>query len=189
MACIGALRTSCSGAGQIERWEPRFRIMLLDCQKLIENFANDVKKYCGITIFPGDITHDCWVAPHKCKDLPKGCGAVYIFSLASISAAPAGGGRVLKVGKAGASSNPRFRYQHYSEGSAQSTLAGAIRNNPLLWGYISFPGATVDIGEWLRNNTDRNNFYFQKPELIGLFEVYAKANLGPVFEGSLSSKS
>ena len=101
---------------------------------------------------------------------------------------PSGAGRVLKVGKAGPKSNPRFRYQHYAAGSARSTLSGAIENNPLLWGYIGFSRGEI-VGDWIREKTDRDNFYFKDEKLIGLFEVYAKARLGPVFEGSLSSKT
>jgi hypothetical protein len=70
-----------------------------------------------------------------------------------------------------------------------STLAGAVQNNPLLWGYIGFTGTAEHVGEWICQNTDRNNFYFTDDSLIGPFEVYAKARLGPVFEGSLSSKA
>ena len=70
-----------------------------------------------------------------------------------------------------------------------STLAGAIINIPLLWGYIGYPGSDTDVGKWIKENTDRDNFYFKDEKLIPLFEVYAKARFGPVFEGSLSSKA
>lgn len=163
--------------------------MLINPQKLIDDFLTDLHTYTGTTAKRTGISNDAWKAPHKAKDLPSGTGAVYVFSLSSSSTAPAGSGRVVKVGKAGSNSNPRFRYQHYAAGSAMSTLAGAIENNPLLWGYIAYPGKATDVGNWIRENTDRDNFYFKDEGLIGLFEVYAKANLGPVFEGSLSSKA
>jgi hypothetical protein len=157
--------------------------------KLIADFVIDLEKYADVCTDVKGISHDSWYGPHKTKDLPSGAGAVYVFSLCPHSTAPAGPGRVLKVGKAGANSNARFRYQHYAAGSAMSTLAGAIENNPLLWGYLSYPGPSTEVGTWIRENTDRDNFYFKNPELIGLFEVYAKARMGPVFEGSLSSKA
>ena len=93
---------------------------------------------------------------------------------------------MIKVGKVGPNSNNRFRYQHYSSGSANSTLAAAIENNPVLWGYIGFPGNTVNSGDWLREHTDRNNFYFSDFAICKVFEVYARAKLGSIYEGSLS---
>ena len=163
--------------------------MLPDAPKLIEEFVADIRDYLGVVADQSEISHDSWTAPHQPKDLPSGFGAVYVFSLSSGSCARAGAGRVLKVGKAGPNSNPRFRYQHYASGSAMSTLAGAIKNNPLLWGYIGYPGMQTDVGTWIKENTDRDNFYFKDEQLIGRFEVYAKGLLGPAFEGSLSSKA
>ena len=165
------------------------KAVLNDPKTLIQRFVIDLNTYTGLKAAVSDISHDQWLAPHKAKDLTLNCGAVYVFSLNSLSESPAGPGRVIKVGKAGANSNARFRYQHYTAGSAMSTLAGAIENNPLIWGYIGYPGKSVAVGDWIRENTDRDNFYISRPELIGAFEVYAKANLGPVFEGSLSSKA
>lgn len=161
--------------------------MLTNPQSLIDEFLSDLNSFIGLSAEPSDISHDLWTAPHKAKDLPLGMGAVYVFSLSATIISQSGAGRVLKVGKAGSNSNPRFRYQHYNAGSAMSTLAGAIENNPLLWGYIGFSRGVI-VGNWIRENTDRNNFYFKDEKLLALFEVYAKARLGPVFEGSLSSK-
>jgi hypothetical protein len=161
--------------------------MLTDAPGLIQEFLADVQAQLGVSPDLAGISNDCWTAPHQAKDLLAGCGAVYVFSLSSSSRSPAGAGRVLKVGKAGSNSNPRFRYQHYAPGSTTSTLAGAIVNNPLLWRYIGYSGTGTDIATWIRENTDRDNFYFNDPQLVGLFEVYAKARLGPAFEGSLSS--
>lgn len=163
--------------------------MVINAQQLIDDFVRDVRMQLEVTADLSGISHDCWTAPHKAKDLRQGCGAVYVFSLSPQTQAPAGPGRVLKIGKAGANSNPRFRYQHYTPGSAMSTLAGAILNNPLLWPYIGYSKEVADIASWIRENTNRDNFYFTDGSLIGLFEVYAKAHLGPAFEGSLSSKA
>jgi hypothetical protein len=163
--------------------------MLVNATELVNEFISDLKVQLGLSADRSGISHDGWAAPHTPKDLVSGCGAVYVFSISSASQSRAGAGRVLKVGKAGCNSNARFRYQHYAAGSALSTLAGAIANNPLLWGYIGYSSADADVGAWIKRNTDRDNSYFRDPSLIGLFEVYAKARLGPAFEGSLSSKS
>jgi len=162
--------------------------MLPDATSLIEEFVADLRVSLDVVVDRSGISHDSWKAPHQPRDPPSGCGAVYVFSLSLMTHARAGAGRVLKVGKAGPNSNARFRYQHYAPGSAMSTLAGAIENNRLLWGYVGYPGKATDVGTWIKENTDRDNFYFKNEDLIGRFEVYAKARLGPAFEGSLSSK-
>ena len=75
-------------------------------------------------------------APHQQQsDLPVD-GAVYVFSLASHVDCPAGPGRVLKVGRVGAGSNNRFRYQHYSATATRSTLARSLVKYQLLWPWL-----------------------------------------------------
>ena len=164
--------------------------MITIADQLIGEFIAAVNKRFGIPIPDGSIVQDAWPAPHKAKDLPAGVGAVYVFSLPDKTTSVLGSGRALKVGKVGPNSNPRFRYQHYKSGSAQSTLAGAIENNRLLWDVLGFNEALSEsAGDWIRTFTDRQNFYVQESrrELIGPLEVYLKARLGPDFEGPLSS--
>lgn len=160
--------------------------MIVEPQQLVESFVADMARFAGHEVDPASITFDAWAAPHTPKDLPLGKSAVYVFSLRGDASAPAGRNRIIKVGKVGPNSNNRFRYQHYKSGSARSTLAGAIENNMLLWGFVDYPGANTNTGAWLRDSTDRNNFYFSDHSITGMFEVYAKASFGPVYEGSLS---
>jgi hypothetical protein len=148
--------------------------VVINASQLISDFARDLRLQLGVTADLSQISHDCWTAPHKAKPLRAGCGAVYVFSLSRDAAVPAGAGRILKIGKAGANSNARFQHQHYSPGSAMSTLAVAILNNPLLWPYIGYSTAIADVGTWIRENTDRDNFYFTDASLIGLFESMRK---------------
>lgn len=161
--------------------------MINDSIALIDNFKRDLVDLGKIFDEEIFIVVDSWKAPQITRDFNKKyAGAVYVFSLSDrVGFAPMG--RVLKVGKVGSNSNPRFRYQHYNPGSAGSTLAGAVLNNPLLWNYIGYDGQK-EIGGWLKQNTDRENFYFMNREVVALFEVYAKAVLGPVYEGSMSVK-
>jgi len=165
--------------------------MIENPQELIKDFVKATNERLNIQISVEDIAHELLIAPHQPGDLRPGHGAVYVFTLTSSSVALAGPNRALKVGKAGPKSNARFRYQHYKSGSSNSTLAGAIENNPILWSFIGLTILNKYVGEWIRENTDRDNFYIaeDKKELIYLFEVYVKARLGPVFEGSLSSKA
>lgn len=154
--------------------------------ELLNHFVSDYFAFSHIKINETEISHDLWHSPQKISKMKEGyAGAVYIFSISNkLGYAPQG--RVLKVGKVGPNSNARFTSQHYSPLSARSTLAGAIINNEILWRYIGFPGEGVNVGEWIKNNTDRDNFYFNSKKLVDLFEIYSKAFLGPVFEGSLS---
>ena len=157
--------------------------------RIIEDFCRALRK-CGECVNPSEIGHEYLAAPHTAGDLPSGRGAVYVFTLPVASTTPAGPNRALKVGKAGPNSNARFRYQHYKSGSAQSTLAAAIENNSLLFHFLGIDSLPAEIGGWIRESTDRDNFFVNgnQPKILSFLEVYMKARLGPVFEGSLSSK-
>ena len=100
--------------------------------------------------------------------------------------------RVLKVGKAGPTSNARFSSQHYNPNSAGSTLAGSLLRCRMLWPYIGItklPEASV--GEWIRMNVDRDNLYLDAADerLLGQLETYARGVCGSVFEGTESRAS
>ena len=124
---------------------------------------------------------------HDFPDLMPGKCAVYVFSLSRDNKSPAGPNRALKVGKVGPNSGPRFKYQHYKSGSANSTLTGAIENNRILWGYLGIEEGNVDFGNWLKTNSDRDHFFLDgsQMEILSLLEVYTRGILGPIFEGSL----
>lgn len=153
---------------------------------MVEGFRRIVSLRHGVSLLADDLTHEHVAAPHRPPPM-RGLGpAVYVFSLRRDSPAPAGANRVLKVGKVGANSAPRFTYQHYNGGSAQSTLAGSIETYPILWEYLGVPEGTTDTGAWLKEHTDRNHFYLspRHADLVTLLEVYVRALTGPVFEGS-----
>ena len=159
--------------------------------RIIEDFCRALREKCREHVSSDEIRHEYLPAPHIADNLPSGMGAVYVFTLPGSSEAPAGPHRALKVGKAGPNSNARFKTQHYKSGSAPSTLAGAIENNPLLFDFLGIDSLPVDTGDWIRKNTDRDNFFVDgsRKQLLSLLEVYMKARLGSVFEGSLSSKA
>jgi hypothetical protein len=163
--------------------------VVLNPEELISDFALVMKEAYSRSLISGLIQHDLIRAPHAPPNLPMGKCGIYVFSLASGSTAKAGPNRTLKVGRIGANSGPRFKYQHYKSGSAKSTVAGALENNLLLWTYLGVPKDTIDIGQWLKQNTDRDHFLLdrQSDELVPLLEVYLKGVLGPVLEGSLKS--
>lgn len=163
--------------------------MLINPDKLIDDFIDSFNRHSNIRIQRVIISHNLLEAPHMPLSLPKGKCAVYVFSLTANSRYLAGPNRVLKVGKVGAKSAPRFQYQHYKRGSANSTLAGAIESNKILWDYIGIEHNITDFGEWLKNNTDRDHFFVdgQHYDIASRLEIYLKGVLGPVFEGSNKS--
>lgn len=156
--------------------------------QLISDFLTAASTVLNQQLPANLITHAMHQAPHNIPRLPEGSGAVYVFSLPAVAAVPAGPNRVLKVGKAGARAAPRFQYHHYGV-NAPSTLAKAIHNNQILWAYIGYPGNAVVTGDWMKQSLDRDSFFvapcLDQDRIIGLLEVFVKARLGPVYEGSL----
>lgn len=159
--------------------------MVQNPEMIIDEFRNAVK-HMGLTC--GDIQHEAQIAPHRPQKLPEGKCAVYVFSLSRAyrKRCPAGAGRVLKVGKAGPKSNARFQFQHYNPRSAPSTLAAMLINSKILWPYLGITEITSSqVQDWIRDNTDRDNFYLDSKDngVLRELERYIKGRLGPVFEG------
>jgi len=112
---------------------------------------------------------------------------VYAFALRSSSTATAGGGRVLKVGKAGPNSTARFTSQHYLPTAARSTLAGSIVKYPILWPWLGItPAEAADPRSWMTRNLDRMHIFVRQPspEFLTTVELYVRARVGSVYEGS-----
>ena len=159
--------------------------MIQNPETLISEFRNAVK---DLGLACGGIQHEAQSAPHRPHKLPKGKCALYVFSLSRTygERCPAGAGRVLKVGKAGPNSNARFQSHHYEPGRAPSTLAATLVTSTVLWHYLGITELKSEqVGDWIRGNTDRDNFYFDSKDndILGQFEKYTRGKLGPVFEG------
>jgi hypothetical protein len=159
--------------------------MVQNPQALIAEFREAMK---GLSLTCGEIQHELQPAPHKPHRLSAGKCAVYVFSLSPRWAqrCPAAARRVLKVGKVGPNSNARFQSQHYEPKRAGSTLAGALVTSRVLWQYLGITELKSEqAGEWIRDNTDRDNFYLDSKDndILGHFEKYIRGKLGPVFEG------
>lgn len=163
------------------------KTVLLSPDELIEDFtvAASSAPFAG---WPCEMRGEMLPAPHRPpKMMPVGFGAVYAFALAPSSVAPAGGGTVLKVGKAGPKSAARFTSQHYSPGSARSTLAGGIVKYPILWPWLGIGAEeAADIRSWMMARLDRLHIFVRdpSPELLTTVELYVRARIGSVYEGS-----
>ena len=109
--------------------------------------------------------------PHRQPaNLPAGKAAVYIF------VAP---WRVLKVGKVGRQSGPRYTSQHYNPGSARSGLAKSILTDPL------WQGPRLDqysVGNWIKANCQRVNFLHAEEWVTGAMEILLHDRLNPLYE-------
>ncbi len=114
--------------------------MIENILELIQAFANNHHII---------VRHDFQRAPHMPHALPRGCGAVYVFSLAN--------GVVLKIGRAGLKSTTWFQSHHYQPNRANSTLVGKILADQ---DFREEHGITVsNIDHWLKSNCDRDNVY------------------------------
>jgi hypothetical protein len=148
------------------------------------NAADDV----GLVGWPCEITFERLSAPHRQPQLRSGSAAVYTFSLSPAygERVPAGPGRVLKVGKAGGQSGPRFYSHHYTV-SAPSTLAKSLLRYRILWPWLGI--GTLDpstVKPWMLANLERTHFFVaaDRREVVAELEVFVRARVGSVFEGA-----
>ncbi len=103
--------------------------VLTNPDALVEDFAAAASA-AAMEGWPCEIRTEILRAPHRRPPLPAGFAAVYVFALAEEygRATPAGAGAVLKVGRVGPASGPRFSYQHY--GFAALNLGEEPRSIP-----------------------------------------------------------
>jgi hypothetical protein len=134
-----------------------------------------VAELAGEPVLPGDLRIEFLPAPHRRPSrLPAGTMAVYGFW---------GDGGWLKIGKAGPKSDARYTSQHYNAGSAISTLAGSLQNDPHMRRVADFD--TDNPGVWIKAATHRVNILVsaQRPrELLSLLEAFLHLRLGPRYE-------
>jgi len=158
-------------------------------ESLLQGFVVAAQN-CGLLdsgTSPG-IWRQALAAPHKPPNLTPGFCAVYVFSLAANCGAgcPAGGNRVLKVGKVGANSQARFSSQHYLPGSSRSNLAKSLLTERVLWSYLGIDHLDeLTVRSWMMKNLDRDHFFVPETHsgLERELERYLRGHLGPVFEG------
>jgi hypothetical protein len=135
----------------------------------------------GVALAESDIEVEVLPAPHRPPTcLPAGRLAVYVFSYGDV---------VLKVGKVGANSGPRYTSQHYNAASAASTLAASLLKEG---NEIGVTGLTVEsAGDWIKKNTTRINFLMKTEcgvPALSLLEAFLHCRLKPCFEGFASQR-
>jgi hypothetical protein len=134
-----------------------------------------VAKLAGEPITLDEFNVEYLPAPHKQpSSLPKGKMAIYAFCWNN---------EWLKIGKAGPNSNARYTSQHYT-GSALSTLAGSLANDPHKCNFIGID--RQDLGRWIKKSTCRVNILIpdhRRKDLLSLLEVFLHSRLRPHYEG------
>lgn len=153
---------------------------LMDVKALIRDFLR-VAHLAGVALDESDIDAEVLPAPHRPPTrLPSGRMAIYVFTY---------GDTVLKVGKVGANSGPRYTSQHYNAASAASTLAASLLKEG---GEIGVTGLTIEsAGDWIKNNTTRTNFLMKTEcgvPTLSLLEAFLHCRLKPRFEGFASQR-
>ena len=135
-----------------------------------------VAELAGDPISEVEMVREYLDAPHRPPTrLPAGKMAIYGFW---------GDGGWLKVGKAGPKSNARYTSQHYNAGSARSTLARSLANDPRMRLVKGFD--PQDSGAWIKANTHRVNILLpsrRRKELLALMEAFLHLRLRPRYEG------
>lgn len=154
---------------------------------LLEDFAAAAGA-AGVEGWPCEIRTEIRRAPHRPPPLPAGFGAVYVFALGEEygRATPAGAGAVLKVGRVGPASGPRFTYQHYGA-AAPSTLAKSLVRYRIMWPWLGID--VIDessVKPWMLTHLDRVHLYVPAGHelVLASLEVYVRARVGSVFEGA-----
>jgi len=147
----------------------------VDSIKILNDLVK-VLHLSGVPYEDGDIEIEDLGVPHEPpKSIPEGKMAVYSFFY---------NGKALKVGKAGPKSKARYTSQHYSAGSAPSTLAASLENKPEEIGLSK--SDVSNSKEWLKEHTQRINFIIQSKlgvDTLNLIEAFLIAKLSPVYEG------
>lgn len=159
--------------------------MLTDPAVLIGDFSAAAGEL-GIDGWPCGLHGEVLPAPHRQAALWPGFGAVYAFALSARTTSAAGAGMVLKVGKVGPNSDARFRSQHYTT-SGRSTLARSLLAHRILWPWLGISELDdASVKQWMLSNLGRMHIYVPagSPLVITALEMYVRARIGSVFEGS-----
>ncbi len=154
---------------------------------LVEDFGVAATA-AGVEGWPCEIRTEILRAPHHHPALPAGFCAVYIFALAYEygESTPAGPGAVLKVGRVGPASGPRFTYQHYGS-AAPSTLAKSLVRYRIMWPWLGIDAMDESsVKPWMLRHLDRGHLYVPAGHdlVLASLEVYVRARVGSVFEGA-----
>lgn len=159
--------------------------MLIGPDDLIADFSAAADQI-GVDGWPCQLDGEILPGPHRQPGLRPGFGAVYAFALSAHTVSVAGAGTVLKVGKAGPNSDPRFRSQPYKL-SSDSSLAKSLLKYRIVWSWLGIDQLNeATVKPWMLTNLDRLHIFVPASSrlMLPLLEMYVRARVGSVFEGS-----
>jgi hypothetical protein len=161
-------------------------MVLIDGAGLVADFTEAAGEL-DLPGWPCELELELQAAPHRPHALPAGFGAVYAFALGWQTESAAGAGMVLKVGRVKATSNQRFQYHHYNPASVGSNLAKSLIGHPILWPWLGIERLdAANVRGWMTSNLDRLHIFVpgDRPHVRSVLELYVRARIGSVFEGS-----
>ena len=171
-------------------------------QEVIKKFIESINThYPNIVIDEDNIKYQYVSPPHDSIRLPSGKCAVYVFAFTEDYKIPQLAGKVLKVGKAGPKSAPRFQSQHYLDNSTGSTVAKSLNSNPIFWDQIGLEYTVSgeqticgEPGEWLKKSTNRHHFFIDQSvrdytKIMGLLENFIRGTFGSILEGVATERN
>lgn len=147
-------------------------------QNTLKNFLQALS-LTGIHLNMDDLILNDLGFPHKSRELPDGMMAVYTFQYQ---------GQYLKIGKAGARSQARFRHQHYSAKGASSTLARSLLNDS---DFLQYKLHEDCIESWIKQNVRRQDILLQAdkgPFVLNFMEAFLHCTYQPKYEGFVSQR-
>lgn len=139
----------------------------------IEDFIKALA-FADITLDSNKVAIDDLGCPHVPKGLPTGKMAIYTFQK---------DGRYLKIGKAGPSSDARFRSQHYSPYRAKSNLAKSLLDDKDMTQYNLDEN---NIDDWIKNNIHRIDILVDQDAgifVLNFLESFLHCKFNPKYEG------
>jgi hypothetical protein len=141
--------------------------------EVLSNVSKAIK-LAGISLQSGQLQVQDLGCPHTPTALPFGKMAVYIFRH---------GDTVLKVGKVGPNSSPRFQSQHYLPGSSKSNLAKSLLNDDRS---PCRDLSVEEVGRWMRKNLHRIDLLLDADlgiPALAFLEAFLHCCYAPRYEG------
>jgi len=147
---------------------------------MIDKLLNEFSKIAPYANIADDslnlqiVDHGC---PHKPNGLPEGKMGIYIFIFSD---------EVLKVGKVGPNTGPRWTSHHYGPKRAPSTLSKSLLEDAKSAYNLAPQGNKLEIGAWMKANLRRIDILVDAAAgnaALAFLEAFLHCRLKPRYEG------
>lgn len=139
----------------------------------INDLIINVSTYTGKTLTNQDFIIVHQPVRHKPLPLPPGKMAVYTFVY---------NGAFLKIGQANVNSKARYQSHPYNVGSANSTLAKSLLNDPSMSALVNI----TNVNQWIKDNCERFDVIIDakhKKVALNFIEGLLHYKYNPKYEG------